>query len=187
MARSRFVKPEVTRLYLADVHRRAHQALIARKDPKPTSDEIAASAQRVQDAEADGAFIDVKRRLSAGEKHDTMERLAPTTIAGQRPVIKTKEIYTATILGYLLGWSFTDDAGRPVDYNPDMGEAQRLSLLRGLDEDTFEEIVAAIDAHTDAEDAARAIRKNNQDGANESPAVSPSPSTTAGAMSGSMS
>jgi hypothetical protein len=59
------------------------------------------------------------------------------------------------------------------------------SAIDGLDVDTYREIVDAVDVHDAACEAARLARKNGQDGATRSPAISPSREPVTGASSGS--
>lgn len=127
-----------------------------------------------------GDFIDVKKRLNAGEHQDYLSRLLPYQTPGEKPSLDTRQVATGKVLAYLLGWSLTDD-GRPVSYSLDLPEADRISLLNSLDIDTFREIREAIDAHEEAEDQARAAEKNGRGSETASPAISPLPSTTAGA------
>lgn len=133
---------------------------------------------------SDGDYIDVKKRLNTGEHQDMLARMTPYQMPGLPVQMNSLEVMRARVLAYLVSWSLTDD-GTPVPYELDQPEATRLETLRSLDPDTFREIRTAIEDHEDVQDAQREAEKNGMGGGTELPATSPSPSTTAGAMSGS--
>jgi pectin methylesterase-like acyl-CoA thioesterase len=162
---NRFVKPKTDRLFLADVHRRAHAALVA--TGKATPDELAASDARVAQAMADGDYIDVVQRLNAGEEQDMFAVMVREMLAGEKVQLDPKAVQTAKVLAYLVGWSLTDD-GAPVPMSPTLSVADRLSTLRSVDGDTFREIRDAIDAHEKAVEEASTARKNGQAGGSDS-------------------
>ena len=182
MRGNRFVKPEVRRLYLADVHVRAHESLVALKgDDAATPEQIARSEASVAAAVELGDYIDVKRRLNTGERQEMLAKMTPYVTPGELVRMESRQVLTAKVVAYLLGWSLADDDGTPVPYSPNLSEAHRLATINSLDPDTFREIKDAIDAHEDAEDAAREKEKNGRSGENVSAPNSPSPSTTVGA------
>jgi hypothetical protein len=129
----------------------------------------------------DGSFITVKKRLTVGEREDVFARMTTDR----------RELRTAKVAAYLLYWSLTDGdrsgEGLPVPMSPDLPEQQRLDTIRSLDPDVFDEIRQAIDAHELAMQKEREAQKKILRGARESPAISSSPDTLAGAMSGSVS
>lgn len=133
---------------------------------------------------SDGDYLDVKARLNAGEQQDLFSRMLPYMTPGQPLKLETRQVMTAKILAYLVGWSLTDD-GKPVPYSPDMTEDARLATLSNLDPDTFAEIKDALDAHIEKVDAERDAAKKSKDGENASSATSPSVDSLAGATSGS--
>lgn len=178
---SRFVRPEVVRLALADVSTREHQALLARKKPKATREEIDASAARVAEAETLGDTITVKKRLNAGEQR---ARFAREYALGADGVRRVDPLMTALakITAYLLDWTLTDDgqkvpiAGLPVD--------ELTAVLDNLDPDSFGDIRKAIDAHERAQVAeSEDAKKKTLTGANGSEAISISPASLAGPTS----
>lgn len=165
MGRNRFVSPETVRLYLVDVHRRAHAALLARPT-LPTADELAQSAATVKEAEADGAFIDIKKELNAGERRRVFSDLVTDARSGERFVLDPHKVGLTKMLGYLLDWSFTDEKGQPVPVTE--------GAILSLDMDTFREINEAIDWHEDRQDAERAAKKLETTGTSASAAISAS-------------
>jgi len=128
---------------------------------------------------SEGDHIDVKQRLNHGEREDMFARMAPHAIQLDR-----REVRTAKVVAYLLGWSLTDgDApgqGHPVPMSPDLPEPVRIDTIRSLDPDTFVEIHDAIEAHEAAVTAARADAKKKTAGTPASDPISPSPSAAAG-------
>jgi hypothetical protein len=148
MSRCRFVQPEVVRLHLVDVHRRALAAL----DDTATPSARAALEARLTAAEADGDFIDVKKELTAGEQRSVFTNLVKTMHAGEKAELNPQQIGTTKILAYVIGWSFVDANGAPVPFSE--------SALNNLDTESFAEITQAIDAHEEAIEKARDARKN---------------------------
>ena len=94
-----------------------------------------------------GDFIDVKRELNAGEYFDLLVAQAD------------RQSY-AKILAYVIGWSFVGAEGQPVPYSLDMPETARRDTVRSLDKDTSREVLAALDKHEQAVEAARAKKKD---------------------------
>ena len=133
---------------------------------------------------SDGDYIDVKKRLNHGEHDDYLARISPFQTPGEPVRMETRQIRTSKVLAYLLGWSLTQK-NKPIPYSDDMPEKARIDVLNSLDKETFKEIHAAIDAHEDKSEATSAAAKNGTGGANESPAISPSPAVVPGVTSGS--
>src|SRR5262245_16702252 len=123
---NRFVRPETVRLMLVDVHRRAHARLLARVKPPPGADEIADSAALVQAALDAGDWIEIKKRLTAGEQRKSFARHYVATGNGE---FRTDPFQTgiSLIVAYLVDWSFADDSGKVP--------------IRGLSEDELTAIV----------------------------------------------
>lgn len=132
---------------------------------------------------SDGQFLDVKRRLNAGEQQDLFAAMAPYLVAGEKPQLKSQSVMTAKILAYLLGWSLTDD-GAPIPMNPDLPETARLATLRSLDPDVFREIREVIDAHEAAIDKEIDEAKKMKGSTSASSKTSPSPDAATGATNG---
>lgn len=131
-----------------------------------------------------GDYIDVKKRLSHGEREDFFATIAPYDLSGV-PKFDRHVLRTARLMTYLVGWSLTNN-GTPVPMSPDLPEALRTATIRSLDTDTFDEIHAAILNHENEMDAQREMEKNGQGGESAAPATSPSPSDVIGDTSGSV-
>ena len=105
---------------------------------------------------SDGDWVEVKRRLTAGEYR---ERLAREYALGDdnrfRADLRQQGI--AMIAAYVVEWSLTDD-GKAVPFTED--------ALKSVDIDTFREILKAVEAHDEADEAARSAEKNAPAGAN---------------------
>lgn len=101
---------------------------------------------------ADGAFIDVKRELNAGESRAVW---ADMVVGGVRPGelanYDPRKVGLTRILAYLVGWSATDADGRPI--------AVSESALLGLTTESFREIANAIDEHEERQERALAEKK----------------------------
>src|SRR3990172_11675596 len=87
---------------------------------------------------SDGDWIDVKKRLSVGEKR----KAEASIVADVRPdgrVTPNLEMMggKAQVLAYLLDWSLRDAQDRPVKIETD---AKRSAAIDQLDEATFKEI-----------------------------------------------
>lgn len=196
---SRFVRPEIVRLFLADRHRRAHQALLARKKPRAAESaarleqEIAESAARVERAEATNDWIDVKRRLNTGEVRAKYTRMYTVAAADGTKRLDPMQTGMSLVVAYLMDWSFTDDDGKPVSIShltqsdDPVAKADLARILDNLDPDSFGEIAAAIDEHETAQAAARAAEKKTTLTGNASlKATSDLPSAADGRSSGSV-
>lgn len=124
-----------------------------------------------------GQFVDIKKRLSHGEREDMYAGMYEVTAQGatlNRTTARTKKA-----LMYLVGWSLTDD-GAPVPMSPQVDTDTRLATLRSLSIERFDEIYDAIQAHEEG-----AAAKKLPDGENKSSAISPSPSDADCGTSGS--
>lgn len=94
-----------------------------------------------------GDFIDVKKELTAGEYFDLL-------------IAQTERQAFAKILAYVVGWSFCGADGQPVPYSLDLPETLRRDTVRALDKATSRELIAALDKHEQAVDAALAKKKD---------------------------
>jgi hypothetical protein len=124
----------------------------------------------------DGEWIDVKARLTHGER-EKMLRLLDTNPGGS----VRSDLPTVLVNAYLVGWSLTDD-GKPVKMEPppDMSDDRRLATLRSLSTEAFDAIHTAVDAHFVAMKAEDDASKNGQSGESGSSATSPLPDSVTG-------
>jgi pectin methylesterase-like acyl-CoA thioesterase len=96
-----------------------------------------------------GDWITVKRELTAGEQRRVFARTAKPVNAGEKVEIDLEKAGLCKMVAYLIDWSFTDDAGKPVAIR-DMPAEYVMDMLNNLDGESFTEITAAIDAHEKA-------------------------------------
>ena len=121
---------------------------------------------------SDGDFLDVKRDLNAGEYFDLI-----SDMADRKPFAK--------ILHYVIGWSLTGLDGKALPYSLDLPENVRRDTVRSLDKYTLRELIAVLDRHEQAQEDARAARKNVPGGGIGSSAISPLPGVATGESNGS--
>jgi hypothetical protein len=124
-----------------------------------------------------GRWIDVKKRLNAGESRKMFARVVKDMTAGEKAQLDPEQVGLTKLVAYVLGWSFTDDDGKPVPFSQ--------GAMDNVDPDLYAEMIQAIDAHIEAQDAARDKEKNKSGGEKESSAISSSPSDVAGVLIGS--
>ena len=116
---------------------------------------------------SDGDWIDVKKELNAGEQRRVFTNLVKTMQAGEKPELNPEQVGKTKILEYVVAWSFGTGA-----------QAFSASALDAIDPDSYAEIMAAVDAHDEAADKARAERKNGRSTPTTSPAISISADTS---------
>lgn len=132
-----------------------------------------------------GDTLTVKQRLNTGEQRAAFARMSMATANGDLKV-NPLEMGIGLVVAYLVDWSLVDDHGRLVvirDQPPEVVQA----AVDALDPESFAEIKAAIQAHDAGVLEAREQEKNDQDGANGSSVISPSPGSVTGDTSGSSS
>lgn len=133
---------------------------------------------------SDGDTLTVRRRLSAGEQMDMLERLY-VSANGHNGKVQLNPVQTgiALVTAYLLDWSLCDGAGDPVIIR---GEpiAVLEAAVRQLDPDDFQEVKAAIEAHDTEMTAERERQKKVPTGAGGLSGTSGSPSGADGASNG---
>lgn len=118
---------------------------------------------------SDGDFVDIKNELTAGEERASYARMTKVLEAGCRPQLDPEQVELATLVAYVVNWSFTDQAGSPVPVTE--------SALKQLDADTFKELYTAIETH---ERALADQKKTSRAAAIASSAISPSPDACTG-------
>lgn len=124
-----------------------------------------------------GRWIDVKKRLNAGESRKMFARVVKEMTAGAKAVLDPEKVGLTQLQSYILGWSFTDDEGHPVPFTVD--------ALDNLDPDLYSEMIKAIEQHEEKQTAEREKEKNGQSGVTASSATLSSPSVATGVLSGS--
>lgn len=170
MGRCRLVRPNQVRIYLAEVQKHAQreieEQLAKEKDSKQIkalTEALVAASDQLAQAERDNDFIDVKRELNTAETRETGRNTKP----GEGHTIEEMANFQrARLLAYLLGWSFVDYEGKPLDVSP--------GALDALEVETFGELVKAIDFHEQRIAKERDDRKKIQGGETSSVQTSPS-------------
>jgi hypothetical protein len=104
----------------------------------------------------DGDWIEVKVELTAGETRDLYGRMRPYVVPGEPNQLIAKEVGIARLIAYVIDWSLRDRAGKPVPVNE--------KTIDGVDMDTFQEMLAAVDAHITRHDEHRLAEKNGRAG-----------------------
>lgn len=115
-----------------------------------------------------GDWIVVKKHLTAGE-----QRKVYAGMVGPDRQINPTAAGLYRIAGYLLDWSFTDAADRPVVIR-DQPESVLLAALDAIDVDAYTELLETINAHDTAMAREREAEKKSPDGASGSFPISPS-------------
>jgi hypothetical protein len=129
-----------------------------------------------------GDWILIKKRLNHGEQTDMFARIYVAGIDGQMRA-NPLNVGLVQATAYLLDWNLLGLDEKPLLIR-DQPIAVVESILRSFGPEQFAEIRDAIQKHIALMDEEHAAAKNLQDGATESPAISPSPSITAGGTSG---
>ncbi|MEP7304217.1 MAG: hypothetical protein ABJA98_01740 [Acidobacteriota bacterium] len=122
----------------------------------------------------DGKYVDIKKRLNHGETEDLFARISPYGVGVNR-----REVRTAKIEAYLLGWNLTKK-GVPVPMSPDLPENVRIDTIRAMTTGRAVEIHQAIEAHEAAMEQAAGDLKKTRGGTPAVDPISPLPSAPAG-------
>lgn len=101
-----------------------------------------------------GDWIDVKKELNAGEARRVFTKLVKTMHAGEKTELDPEQVGKTKLAEYIVGWSLVDDQDRSVPFS--------TAALDNLDQDTYTEIMKAVDAHDEAVEKAREERKNDR-------------------------
>jgi hypothetical protein len=104
-----------------------------------------------------GDWLEVKKRLTAGEYRERLAREYTADAISGRMALDMRQAGFALIVSYAVGWSFIDAEKAPVPFSED--------ALKAVDIDTFREILQAVEAHDAADEAARSAEKNERAGA----------------------
>jgi len=115
---------------------------------------------------SDGDFIDIKKELNAGEQRRVFSRFVKDARSGESWSVDPEQVGLTKIVEYLIGWSFTDASGHPVEVSE--------GAIKALDVESFKEIKDAIDAHERQIEEERGERKKSQAGTVSSEAISAS-------------
>jgi hypothetical protein len=125
----------------------------------------------------DGKYVDIKKPLNHGEQEDLFARISPYGVGVNR-----REVRTAKIDAYLLGWNLTKK-DTVVPMSPELPENVRTDTIRNMKSARAVEIHKAIEAHETALETADAALKKTTATPAMTPAadlISPLPSAAAG-------
>jgi hypothetical protein len=135
-----------------------------------------------------GDTITVRRSLNTGEQRAYLRR-GRVERADGTTALDPLDLGVSLVLAFLLDWTLKYADGSPIVIREPNGQPKPLAevaaALDSLFPDTFGEIKEAIEIHSKAKDAERALEKNGPGGEMTSSAISPSQSDAAGASSGS--
>ncbi len=106
---------------------------------------------------AGGDWVDIKKRLTAGEYRDRLAKEYKQDELSGRLSMDIRQTGLALLVAYIVEWSFVNDREQPVPFSED--------ALKGVDIDTFRELLEAVQAHDDADEALRSEEKNARAGA----------------------
>ena len=115
---------------------------------------------------SDGDWIEVKRRLCHGDVRDRMVALTGIDLGNGRAELNRDMVGIADILAWVVAWSFIDTQGviLPIE----------KAAIRQLDDESYREIVDAVDLHEVRMDVEVAEEKKSRVG--EKPSTSTSTS-----------
>jgi len=115
-----------------------------------------------------GEWVEVKRRLNAGEARRVFSRMVKSMAIGEKAELDPMEVGRSQAVEYLLDWSFED---LPI---ADKSPQDKSAALDAMDLETFNDVVKACGDHEKAMDAERAKEKNGTAGEKELSAISSS-------------
>lgn len=120
--------------------------------------------ERVRLPLSDGDYVDVKKRLTAGEYRKLIYAQFKDTPVGEKATLDYTKLGTSKLLAYILGWSLISVVDeQPIPYDPQDPEELRQSVLDDLlDQDTYRELLAAVTAHEEREEAALEAQKKTR-------------------------
>jgi hypothetical protein len=127
---------------------------------------------------SDGDWLLVKQRLNHGEQDAAFARRYIVDGVGPKANL-LQQTGMAKVTAYLLDWSLTDLEEKPLVIR-DQPIEDVESCLNAIDPESFDEILAAINAHEIAMDLQRAQEKKSRAGVTDVSAISESRSAPAG-------
>lgn len=104
-----------------------------------------------------GDWVDVKQELTSGEHRQMFLAQLNSTELGSKPTLDLKNVGVSRVLGYVVAWSYVGFDDKPLQITSE--------VLDKFDGETFQEVLAAVDAHHEAWEKAVDARKNAQTGA----------------------
>src|SRR5262245_38391590 len=117
--------------------------------------------EEVRLALSDGDYVDVKKTLNAGEYRKLLYDQFKETDSDKVQLDHSK-VGITKLLAYLLGWSFVGRNDEPIPYRVEQPEEIRRATIDSLDKETYRELIAAVNAHEEREDAALEAKKKDR-------------------------
>jgi hypothetical protein len=111
---------------------------------------------------SDGDLLEVKRTLNAGEYRALIYSQFKESADGEKVVLDHSKVGMAKLLAYIVGWTFVGFNGQPLPYRPDEPEDIRRATIDGLDQETYRELIAAVTAHEEQQEAALEAQKKTR-------------------------
>ena len=111
---------------------------------------------------SDGDSVLLKKTLNAGEYRQLIVSQFKDTPDGERVTLDHRKVGMAKLLAYIVGWTFVGFDGQPLPYRPDEPDDIRAATIDGLDQETYRELIAAVNAHEEREDAALEAQKKTR-------------------------
>jgi len=137
---------------------------------------------------SNGDWLLVKDHLTAGDARK-MRRACVKRIRNLDGVevdaVDFVQVPVAQAIAYLLDWSLVDPTGTPISIRG-LDDREMENVLDILPPEACEEILSVIDRHDTAMRELRDAEKKASDGGMKSPAISPSPDSSAGDTNGSL-
>lgn len=131
-----------------------------------------------------GDTITVKKHLTAGEFRAYARSQYVLDANGVQSEANPIDIGLARVLGYLLDWTITDHADKPIPIWEQSDEV-KTSALNAIEPECYREILEAIKNHDVSMRKLRTEKKTDQAGEATSSPISASPSDAAGVTNGS--
>ena len=111
---------------------------------------------------SDGDVVTVKKVLNAGEYRKLIYDQFKDTTDGERVTLDHRKVGMSKLLAYIVGWTFVGFDGQPLPYRPDEPDDIRAATIDGLDQETYRELIAAVNAHEEREEAALEAQKKTR-------------------------
>lgn len=105
----------------------------------------------------DGQWIELKKRLTAGEARKAMASLVSEVRTDGRMTPNLEMVGKAEVIAYLVDWSLVDAHGRRVSIDT---PAKKLAAIDNLDEDHYTVIADHVSKHIAEMTAEREAEKN---------------------------
>lgn len=117
---------------------------------------------------SEGDWLDLKRRLSHGERQKMFSLLLKNLTPDGQASLDREMVGTAQLMAYLADWSLVDPNGKQIRIDTD---ARKLAAINSLDDATVTEMLQAVDQHIEAMEVEITTSKKTSAGDSESSAT----------------